>query len=173
MGPVQVLYYFFYAVSYKAEPFDCAIVIFSIQRVKGLMMSLRTWFIIVFHRLGAPGESGIGGAWSWKTPELLIKLVSLSDQERSRKVNSSFEIFFSWWNSSTHLILLQILDDKQTSVNTAHSTSVMHQSFETPGPPTSGLSGAFTFYASESKWGPRSPGEKWMVEMFQTVFKVF
>ena len=28
---------------------------------------------------------------------------------------------------------------------------VMHQSFETPGPPTSGLSGAFTFYASESK----------------------
>ena len=36
----------------------------------------------------------------------------------------------------------------------------MHQSFETPAPTHSGLSGAFTFYASESEWSPRFPGPK-------------
>ena len=35
---------------------------------------------------------------------------------------------------------------------------VMHQSFETPASPHSGLSGAFTFYPSESEWSLRSPG---------------
>ena len=40
---------------------------------------------------------------------------------------------------------------------------IMHQSFETPGPPPSGISGAFTFYACESQWTPRSLGQKWMV----------
>ena len=34
----------------------------------------------------------------------------------------------------------------------------MHQSFETPASPQSGLSGAFTFYPSESEWSLRSPG---------------
>ena len=34
----------------------------------------------------------------------------------------------------------------------------MHQSFETPASPHSGLSGAFTFYPSESKWSLRSLG---------------
>ena len=38
--------------------------------------------------------------------------------------------------------------------------SEMHQSFETPAPPHSGLSGAFTFYASESEWSPRFPRTK-------------
>ena len=38
--------------------------------------------------------------------------------------------------------------------------AIMHQSFETPAPPHSGLSGAFTFYASESEWSPRFPGTK-------------
>ena len=36
----------------------------------------------------------------------------------------------------------------------------MHQSFETPAPPHSGLSGAFTFYASESEQSPRFQGTK-------------
>ena len=37
---------------------------------------------------------------------------------------------------------------------------VMHQAFETPAPPHSGLSGAFTFYANESEWSPRFPWTK-------------
>ena len=36
----------------------------------------------------------------------------------------------------------------------------MHQSFETPAPTHSGLSEAFTFYASESELSPRFPGTK-------------
>ena len=37
----------------------------------------------------------------------------------------------------------------------------MHQPFETPAPPPHlGLSGAFTFYASESEWSPQFPGTK-------------
>ena len=38
--------------------------------------------------------------------------------------------------------------------------SFMHQSFETPAPPHSGLSGAFTFYASKYEWSPQFPGTK-------------
>ena len=34
----------------------------------------------------------------------------------------------------------------------------MHQSFETPASPHSGLSGAFTFCPSESEWSLQSPG---------------
>ena len=36
----------------------------------------------------------------------------------------------------------------------------MYQSFETPAPPLSGLSGAFTFDVSESEWSPRFLGIK-------------
>ena len=36
----------------------------------------------------------------------------------------------------------------------------MHQSFETPVPPHSGLSEAFTFYATESEPSPWFPGTK-------------
>ena len=40
----------------------------------------------------------------------------------------------------------------------------MHLSFETPASPHSGLSGAFTFYASESEWSLRSPvTRQWLV----------
>ena len=39
-------------------------------------------------------------------------------------------------------------------------SQLMHQSFETPAPSHSGLSGAFTFNSSESEWSPRFPGTK-------------
>ena len=38
--------------------------------------------------------------------------------------------------------------------------TLMHQSFEIPAPSHSGLSQAFTFYATESEWRPRFPGTK-------------
>ena len=51
--------------------------------------------------------------------------------------------------------------NQQTCKNANHyGLKFMHQSFETPAPPHSGFSGAFTFYASESEWSPRFPGPK-------------
>ena len=80
---------------------------------------------------------------SWHTLHIFIaNCPAYSQIDISQAPTSTSVCMFEHDALRTHWIMFDLL---------SVILLIMHQSFETPGPPTSGLSGAFTFYASESK----------------------
>ena len=68
----------------------------------------------------------------------------------------------NWQNYRNVIFLVHQCDVKGCKDNLViHGIlTIMPQAFLTPATPHLGLSGAFTFYASESEWSPRFPGAK-------------
>ena len=68
----------------------------------------------------------------------------------------------NWQNYKNVIFLVHQCDVKGCKDNLViHGIlTIMPQAFLTPATPHLGLSGAFTFYASESEWSPQFPGAK-------------